>query len=69
MGRTYQGIFLVVILLLLAYYSSWMTRVLTVFVGLVVVRCNLKASEVSKIFSAGFCMNFDFLYRPCLLQK
>ena len=48
-SRRYQGVALALTLLLLAYYSSWSTRVLTVFVGLIVVRANLKTSEVSRL--------------------
>ena len=33
-------------LLILVYYSSWMTRLLTVFQALIIIRCNLKPNEV-----------------------
>ena len=35
-----------VALLVLVYYSSWMTRLLTVFQALIIIRCNLKPNEV-----------------------
>lgn len=42
---------LAVVLLVLVYYSSWMTRLLTVFLALIIIRCNLKPNEVLPLLS------------------
>ena len=46
-SRSHSGIAFAVALLVLMYFCSWTTRLLTVFVGLIIVRCNLKPSEVT----------------------
>ena len=44
--RTQGAIVLLTILVILVWYSSWMTRLLTVFQALIIIRCNLKPNEV-----------------------
>ena len=45
--RSHSGIAFGVALLVMMYFCSWTTRLLTVFMGLIIVRCNLKPSEVT----------------------
>ena len=52
--RAQGAAILLTALLVLVYYSSWMTRLLTVFQALIIIRCNLKPNEVRSCLQAVY---------------